>query len=205
MRSLRSVVSRSRLRIRARNLCSRNHSFTQTNAASSSVTVINIVVCRMMQYQIASGTLRRYTLSPPMIIRNRPPDANAFWPVNRFFSKSNILLFLTGRAGVKFSRARAPAPHNKLAGEPARRVDSGRDFSWHFVHRGYASVPEALIPGRAAALHVFIWREVSLLFHHRRTCAATLQRLITHLLAIPTNCIHYWCQDFATHFVQHFS
>jgi len=42
----------------------------------------------------------------------------------------------------------------KLAGEPTRRADSGRDFFWCFVVRGYASVPEALIPGRAAALRV---------------------------------------------------
>ncbi len=42
----------------------------------------------------------------------------------------------------------------KLAGEPTRRADSGRDFFWYFVVRGYPSVPEALIPGRAAALRV---------------------------------------------------
>jgi hypothetical protein len=37
------------------------------------------------------------------------------------------------------------------------------------VLRDYAPVPGTLIPGRAAALHVdSFWREVSLLFHHRR-------------------------------------
>jgi len=32
-----------------------------------------------------------------------------------------------------------------VAGEPARRADSGRDIFWYFLVRGYASVPEALI------------------------------------------------------------
>jgi hypothetical protein len=42
----------------------------------------------------------------------------------------------------------------KLAGEPARKVDSGRDFSRYLVFRGYAPVPRTLIPGRVANLRV---------------------------------------------------
>jgi hypothetical protein len=58
---------------------------------------------------------------------------------------------------------------NKPAGEPTRKADSGHDFSRYLVIRDYAPVPGTLIPGRAAALHVdSFWREVSLLFHHRR-------------------------------------
>ena len=74
--SLRTVVSRSKQRIRFRNFCSRNHSFTHANAASSSVTVIIIVVWRTSQYQIFCGMARRYTLTPPMIMSSRPPEAN---------------------------------------------------------------------------------------------------------------------------------
>jgi hypothetical protein len=43
---------------------------------------------------------------------------------------------------------------NKLAGEPTRKADSGRDFSRNLVIRDYAPVPGTLIPGRAAALRV---------------------------------------------------
>src|SRR5215469_17044382 len=42
----------------------------------------------------------------------------------------------------------------KLAGEPTRRADSGHDIFWYFSLRGYASVPKALIPGRAAVRRV---------------------------------------------------
>jgi hypothetical protein len=90
MRSLRTVVSRSRFLILARNFCSKNHSLTHTNAASSSVTVIIIVVWRTIQYQIFSGTLRSQTLRPPMIIKSRPPEANWFCPLSMFFNKSCI-------------------------------------------------------------------------------------------------------------------
>ena len=42
----------------------------------------------------------------------------------------------------------------KLAGEPTRKADSGRDFSRYLVIRDYAPVPRTLIPGRAATPRV---------------------------------------------------
>ena len=93
IRSLRSVVSRSSLRIRLRNFCSRNHSFTHTNAASSSFTVIIIVVWSTNQYQRASGTARSHTLTPPMIISRSPPEANSFRPLSTCFKTCNIFFF----------------------------------------------------------------------------------------------------------------
>jgi len=66
IRSLRSVVSRSSRRIRLRNFCSRNHSFTHTSAASSSFTVIIMVVWLTIQCQRLSGTARSDTLTPPI-------------------------------------------------------------------------------------------------------------------------------------------
>lgn len=90
MRSLRNVVSRSRFLIRARNFCSKNHSLTQTNAASSSVTVMIIVVWRTIQYQMVSGTLRSQTLTAPITISNKPPEANWFCPLSMSFSSSCI-------------------------------------------------------------------------------------------------------------------
>src|SRR5580658_11098598 len=96
IRSLRSVVSRSSHRIRWRNFWSRNHSFTHTNAASSSFTVIIMVLWLTIQYQMVSGTARSHTLTPPMIISRSPPDANSFRPVSTLFRICNIFVLLTG-------------------------------------------------------------------------------------------------------------
>ena len=58
--------------------------------------VIIMVPCLTIQYEILSGTARNQTLTPPMIISNNPPDANAFSPVSIRFKRSNIFHFLTG-------------------------------------------------------------------------------------------------------------
>jgi hypothetical protein len=68
----------------------------------------------------------------------------------------------------------------ELAGEPARRADSGHDFSRYLALRDYAPVPGTLIPGRAAALRVVQWREVSLLF----TTGETLSTLCIKITSV---------------------
>jgi len=82
------------------------------------------------------------------------------------------------------------------AGEATRRADSGRDLSW-FVLRGYASLPGALIPGRACSLRVFNWRSISSL-----SPPAKPDYL---LLAVPAHGIHRRSQNLSTNFVQHFT
>ena len=119
--SLRMAVSKSTRRIRLRNCCSRNHSFTHTNAASSSFTVIISVVCSTNHSQIRSGMARRYTLTPPMIISSNPPEANWFWLPKTCFRNSNI--FLESNACANFCRRSSitDCPARKTR-EPHRRA-----------------------------------------------------------------------------------
>ena len=74
--SLRTVVSRSTRRMRLRNFCSANHCFTQWKAASSSFTVIDMVVWSTNQCQMRAGIARMYAPIAPMTISSNPPEAN---------------------------------------------------------------------------------------------------------------------------------
>jgi hypothetical protein len=114
-RSVRSVVSKSMRRIRLTNRCSRNHSLTHPKAASSSFTVIIIVVCSTNHSHAWSGIARSQTPKPPMTMSSNPPEANWFWPVKILFSSSNVFAFLTGvRAGV--AKVKLNQPGNQRQG-----------------------------------------------------------------------------------------
>jgi len=75
-------------------LLQENHSFTHTNAASSSLTVIVIVVWPTSQNHSVKGMALRYTPSPPITISNNPSDANWCCPLKIRFKISIIRIAL---------------------------------------------------------------------------------------------------------------